>query len=158
MEDWPTTFAWAYTASAPGQSPVYGGTPAAAVFYIFVLSIGFFFTLSLFAGVITDEYSRNYDIITGASSLTKAQRYWLETRKLILQYRPDPAINNDIFRDIRRDSWIGKAAQIVSDPWYPSVTLALTCLNLLALMFAHHGQSRSVTVALLIIGNIFVFM
>ena len=57
----------------------------APLFFVAFILIGSFFQLELFVGVIVDQFSRLRRVLDGSALLTREQRAWVNTTRLVSQ-------------------------------------------------------------------------
>ena len=62
--------------------------PANAAFFIIFILVGSIFAVSLFVGVVFDNFIRLRDDILGISQLTTKQKRWIKLKKTIMETRP----------------------------------------------------------------------
>lgn len=78
LEMWPNIMHAAMDSTPPGMAPSKDYTSEAAIFFIVFILIGAFFVISLFVGVVVDQYNKMHDQFTGSNHLCHAQREFLQ--------------------------------------------------------------------------------
>lgn len=116
--------------------------PPAALFFILVVTVSGFFITSIFVAVVTDEYIKNYDNLTGLSNLSSAQQKWLRWKQLALAHRPKRK-NPPAALFCKADAVVrAYFFRIVTHRWYRSFQMLLTFLTLCTLSIWHNGQDE----------------
>ena len=83
LEQWPRTMYAAIEAPGVGLQPARDAFPMRAVFFVVFLLVGSFFVLSLFVGVVVDEYHYYHKKFEG-NLISESQKEWLDTIRVML--------------------------------------------------------------------------
>ena len=78
LEQWPSIMYSAIDANGAGLAPSRDAHPERAIFFVVFLLVCSFFVLSLFVGVVVDEYHKYHDKFT-RGCITEKQKEWLES-------------------------------------------------------------------------------
>ena len=83
LEQWPDIMYSAIDAQGPGMKPLRDYSPVRALFFLLFLLVCSFFVLSLFVGVVVDEYHKYHEQYT-IGCITESQKEWLDTVRRML--------------------------------------------------------------------------
>lgn len=144
LESWPTIMLDIIDSTAPGLAPKINATPEAAVFVMVFILVGSFFVMSLFVGVVVDEYAIKYRLFTGEGVLTDHQLHYIEAYKDMLYSGPhvvdypatkvwfsgfDLRVRNAVFK------W-------VTNPKFEKFILSCIIVNSICMCFDYYGASQ----------------
>ena len=151
LEQWPTVMYAAVDARGIGKHPARDHNQSVALFFVLFLLVCSFFVLSLFVGVVVDEYQKYHEKFT-AGCITDEQREWLEAMRVIL--------NREILNKVQAPMgrWRRVVFKYVTTDTFEYAVTFLIGLNVLAMSLSFVGQPQEMSQALEIINDIFTFI
>ena len=88
LEGWPTIMLMAVDATEVDQIPQTNNSPESSLFFILFIVIGSFFLISLFVGVVFDNFVQLRDEYSGMALLTPEQKMWVSTQVQVFRMKP----------------------------------------------------------------------
>eukprot|EP01083_Nonionella_stella_P212239 766690_1 len=90
LEGWHTIMYHAVDSTAVDQLPSKNASEMAALFFILFILVGSFFLISLFVGIIFDNFVKLRDEATGVGMLDPKQKQWVNLQTKIINAHPIP--------------------------------------------------------------------
>lgn len=162
LEMWPTNLLIAMDAQMPVYDAATGrsyGLPPKRDnnvwfpmlwFIIFVMTCSFF-VLSLFIGVVVDEYQRQSEKFT-SGGITESQKRWLESVRDMLFRRPQMKLVEP------ESAWRKKLYVLVTDVRFDMTITACIGLNIIVMSMTYYGEPKSWTCAMNIMNMVFTWI
>ena len=105
-----------------------------ALFVVFVLFAAIFL-LNMFVGVVTSNYQTTKEKLDGLSLLTDDQKLWVETQRMMLNFRPQ-------LRRVAGNHAIQQAlGRVVMNPLFDVVSGGVVLANIIVIATNHNDQS-----------------
>eukprot|EP01062_Namystynia_karyoxenos_P068939 TRINITY_DN6409_c0_g1_i2.p1 TRINITY_DN6409_c0_g1~~TRINITY_DN6409_c0_g1_i2.p1 ORF type:complete len:2273 (+),score=828.29 TRINITY_DN6409_c0_g1_i2:84-6902(+) len=90
LEMWSEIMWNAADSVSSSEAPVRNNRPAVTVFFVVFVVVGAFFILNLFVGVVIFHYNEVKTKEDGLFFLTKEQKLWIDTQRMMLNFTPVP--------------------------------------------------------------------
>ena len=188
LEGWHTIMYHAVDSTDIGELPIKNNSKISALFFIFFILVGSFFLISLFVGIIFDNFVKLRDEATGVGMLTPEQKQWVALQTKIINSHPillplPPSLieskrKTNNFTDKKRtkiftnlllgvDLSQRRAEDNNCRGWcyYVSISiqfekLMMLCiaLNICVMCFKHEGQSAAYSQTFEVINTIFTWV
>jgi hypothetical protein len=88
LDDWSTKMYYTIDSTDVDQGPEKNAHQVYALYFIVFIIVGSFFLLAFFVGVVIRQYNLTKDKLDGLSFLTPEQKHWVETQRMVLNFRP----------------------------------------------------------------------
>lgn len=178
LEGWHTIMYHAVDATEIDDLPQKDATKMSALFFIVFILVGSFFLISLFVGIIFDNFVKLRDEATGVGMLTAEQKCWVNLQSKIIAARPmalplPPSLlrykhthaltkllhNIDLSQ--RRDedrNLRGWCYAVGISTGFEKLMMLCICLNILAMCFKFEGEPHSYTLLFEVVNTVFTFV
>ena len=152
LDNWGETMWAVIDSTGPDKGPIDNNRPYWGLYFIVFITVGCFFLLNMFVGVIISSFSAVKEKMDGSSMLTKDQKLWVETQRLMLNFRPElrrrPVFPNWSFCRL--------LFRISESPKFEALTGIAVALNVVFIGMDHYQQSDSFALMLAIANYIFL--
>mgnify|MGYP001617509467 FL=1 len=112
-------------------APERNASPWNCIYIIVFVIVGSFFLLGMFVGVVIFQYNKTKTSLDGLSLLTPQQKHWVETQRMVLNYRPSRRNEAPYCANEKRPSLRRQCFNIVEHTNWEIATGILTALNIL---------------------------
>ena len=150
LNNWAEIMYTVIDSTGVGTGPQVSSSPALGLYFVIFIIMGSFFLLNMFVGVIIFNFNEVKQNMDGSSLLTHEQKLWVETQRMMLNYRPER----------RKKAAPGKIQQLAfdlsEDVLFEAGTGVLIMLNILFIGIEHFEQSADFTLAMFSANIVFV--
>eukprot|EP00580_Thalassiosira_gravida_P014264 CAMPEP_0201685176 /NCGR_PEP_ID=MMETSP0494-20130426/53021_1 /ASSEMBLY_ACC=CAM_ASM_000839 /TAXON_ID=420259 /ORGANISM="Thalassiosira gravida, Strain GMp14c1" /LENGTH=688 /DNA_ID=CAMNT_0048169005 /DNA_START=668 /DNA_END=2734 /DNA_ORIENTATION=- len=150
-ESWVSVMYAAIDQRGTDTQPVRDTNRAWALFFVVFLSLGAFFILELFVGVIIENFSRLRDT-KGLVLMTDAQRQWASTQQFIMRIKPEVLLRRPE-RKLRAICY--DFIMPGSNPWFDRFIVAVIIANSIGIATISFGDSDEKSIVLGILNLLF---
>eukprot|EP00388_Colpodella_angusta_P020678 GDKJ01051948.1.p1 GENE.GDKJ01051948.1~~GDKJ01051948.1.p1 ORF type:complete len:653 (-),score=6.85 GDKJ01051948.1:179-1909(-) len=123
-----------------------------ALYFIAFITICCFFLLNMFVGVIINSFGAVKDKMDGSSMLTTDQKLWVETQRMMLNFRPERKLR-PMLPNFPPCVFLFEVAESTK---FELLTGAAVALNVIFMAMVHQGQSDSFTQMLRVANYVFL--
>jgi hypothetical protein len=118
--------------------PVKFSLPYNTFYFLAFITVGSFFVLNLFIGVIISTYQRNKEMYGRNFMLTDKQKQWIETKIMIIQARPIIKMQMPNY-ELRQPFF-----SLVENKWFDKFIFLCIILNTIVLAIDWHGAPEQI--------------
>lgn len=151
LEQWPSIMYSAIDARGPGLSPERDAHPERAIFFVVFLLVCSFFVLSLFVGVVVDEYHKYHDKFTNGC-ITDKQKEWLESVRHMIN------VNTNQKMEIPQNKFRAFLFRIVTSDEFELLITILIGLNIVVMSLSYYDAPKHYIDTLDILNLIFTYI
>lgn len=154
LSGWGEVMHLAIAARGDAQAPAPKSNPAAALYFIAFVIIGGFFVINLAVGVIIDNFNRLKGIYDGSAFLTKEQKRWYTTNRLISSATSELST----FADAPSQAWRKPFYDLSTAAWFDTFIMAAIIFNTFLMMLQHYQQPQALTDTLAVFNIMFIII
>ncbi|KAJ9468915.1 Muscle calcium channel subunit alpha-1 [Diplonema papillatum] len=149
-EGWVTIMYRSIDSKTAGQGASRNARPFVSLFFVAFVTIGSFFAVNLFIGMLVDKFSEMQSYYSGHVFLTAAQAEWVQTVKVLHHAKLS------IRSKAPKNRFRRKVYYLVESAYFDSAITLCIVLNVIVLASVHRGQSEQFTVAVEMINHGFL--
>jgi len=151
MEIWAEPMYSAGDMEGIGLNPIRNDTPFSNVFFVVFIFLLQFFMLQVFVAILIDTYLDSMGEESGESFLSKEQKEWVDSNKLLLMrdYQPPSDIMTPK-NPIRKRLYM-----IVENSKFKNFVLLIICLNTVCMVIEYYNMKNTYATVLLVFDLIF---
>jgi hypothetical protein len=142
LDDWGNVMFATIDSRGQGLGPSTNNQPVYGLFFVVFIIIGVFFILNMFVGVIIFNFTVVREQLDGMSLLTQEQKLWVETQRMMLNFRPTVSRRHGDWRLSRL------CFSVAESPHFEIATGVVVLLNVAFIGMEHYDQSDRFTTAM----------
>lgn len=142
LENWPSYLYKIVDAVGPEKSTQVNYNQYAALYIVIFICITTFFIVNLYVGTIVKKFSEIHDELDGSLLLTRKQREWVQTQKLLLKVSPK-------IRYIRpTNKFRGRLFDFVLNYKFDYLVLSCIAMNVVFMCLYHRSMDLELKILL----------